>query len=243
MSPLCAPDTIQSALRDFLEDCRRRLGPVELRLHQHVIFFLELCINNYGHRNLAEADRARYERLFFAPAAEARDFFEIFGPERLLPELDFFSGAYLHEDVHVSDRVTEKSREVVSNLRDWLVRSGRIPAAVAEEQDRLARERASLSHRLRRLARLLSRQVISVDRASLEDADSIGCDDHAILRVEPGRVWLRVYRCGEPEEVGPIVLAVEVTSQLRAGWNLCGALARLRGRWHLVEVAYIYPRV
>lgn len=241
MGPLCAPAvTIQSALRDFLEERRRKLRPVDYRLYQHVIFFLELCINNYGHRNLAQAERDRYEKLFSAPASGA-DFFEIFGPELLLPELDFFTGAYLHEDVQVSDRVTEKSGGVVSDLRDWLVRSGRIPAAVAEEQDRRARARASLSHRLRRLARLLSRQVVSVDIASLEDADYVGCDDHPILRVEPGRVWLRVFRRAEPEELGPIVLPVEATSQLREGWNLCCALARLRGRWHLVEVAYVYP--
>jgi hypothetical protein len=243
MGPLCAPAvTIQSALRDFLEERGRELRPVDHRLYQHVIFFLQLCINNYGHRNLAEAERARYEMMFFAPEAGA-DFYEIFGPELLLPELDFFTGSYLHQDVQVSDRVTEKSRGVVSDLRAWLVRSGRVPAAVAEEQDRLARERASLSHRLRRLARLLSRQVVSVDHASLEDADYVGCDDHPILRVEPGRVWLRVYRCADPEEVGPIVLPIEATSQLREGWNLCGALARLRGRWHLVEVAYVYARV
>jgi hypothetical protein len=243
MGPLCAPAvTIQSALRDFLEDRRGRLGAVDYRLYQHVVFFLELCINNYGHRNLAEADRARFERLFFAPAGGA-DFFEIFGPELLLPELDFFTRSYLHEDVHVSDRVTEKSATVVSDLRDWLVRSGRIEAAVVEEQERLGLERARLSHRLKRLARLLSRQLVSVDLGSLEDRDYVGCDDHLILRVEPGRVWLRVYRCGEPDEVGPVVLPVGVTSYLREGWNLCGALGRLRGRWHLVEVAYIHPRV
>jgi hypothetical protein len=216
---------------------------VDFRLYQHVVFFLELCINNYGHRNLSDADRARYERLFFAPAPGAADFFEMFGPELLLPELDFFTRAYLHEDVHVSDRVTEKSAAVVSDLRDWLVRSGRIQAAVVAEQERRALERARLSHRLKRLARLLSRQVVSVDLDLLEDADYVACDDHPLLRVEPGRIWLRVYRRGEPDEVGPIVLPVDVTTHLREGWNLCGALGRLRGRWHLVEVAYVYPRV
>ena len=36
-------------------------------LDAHVVLFLELCINNHGHRNLDAESRARYERLYRLP--------------------------------------------------------------------------------------------------------------------------------------------------------------------------------
>ncbi|HLE72378.1 MAG TPA: hypothetical protein VJH87_22055, partial [Vicinamibacteria bacterium] len=65
MGPQIAPGaSIQNVLREFLEDRGRDLAPLEFRLYRHVVLFLELCINNYGHRNLDEENRERYERLY-----------------------------------------------------------------------------------------------------------------------------------------------------------------------------------
>ena len=58
--------SIQNVLRDFLEERGRDQSPSESRLYRHVVLFLELCINNYGHRNLDEESRERYERLYRA---------------------------------------------------------------------------------------------------------------------------------------------------------------------------------
>jgi hypothetical protein len=96
MGPQSTPGaSIQNVLREFLEDRGRDLAMPESRLYRHVILFLELCINNYGHRNLDEENRERYERLYRDFDSGGRDFFELFGPELLLPELDFFTGTFL----------------------------------------------------------------------------------------------------------------------------------------------------
>jgi len=233
--------SIQSVLRDFLEDRGRDLALPDSRLYRHVVLFLELCINNYGHRNLDEASRERYERLY-RDLNGGRDFFELFGPEQLLPELDFFTGTFLKKEVHTSEKVVRKAKDVVADLRRWLVDKGYLTSRALEEQAESLRTRARWKRRLRPLARQASRTLVSVDPSTLAEEDYVALDDHLIGRVEPGRVWLRVYRTAAAEEIGPVLLSEELTRHLRPGWTLCGALGRLRGRWHLVEISDIHPR-
>ncbi|MGH9320662.1 MAG: hypothetical protein ACRD3V_12355 [Vicinamibacteria bacterium] len=243
MSPRCAPGhTIDHVLREFLEDRGRNLTEENFRLYRHVIFFLELCIGNHGHRNLDEEDRARYESR--SPGLEGGfHFFELFGPELLLPELDFFTDTFLKREVLTSDKVVHRAKDVVRELREWLRMKGHVSAEALEVQDDRARHRAGLKLRLRRLTRLLEKRSVSVDPSCLPEEDYVALDDHLIGRLEPGRIWLRVHRNASPEEIGPIMIPLGVSRYLRAGWTLCCALGKLRGRWHLVELEEIYPRV
>ena len=243
MGPQIAPGaSIQSVLREFLEDRRRDLAPLEFRLYRHVVLFLELCINNYGHRNLDEENRERYERLYRDFDSGGRDFFELFGPELLLPELDFFTGTFLKREVHTSEKVVRKASDVVSELRLWLLKRGHVTAKALEDHEESLRARERLKRRLRPMARRVSRSLVSLDPSTLAEDDYVALDDHLVGRVEPGRVWLRVHRTAAPEEIGPIVLPEELTRHLRTGWTLCCSLGRLRGRWRFVELSEIHPR-
>ena len=243
MGPQIAPGaSIQSVLREFLEDRGRDLAPLEFRLYRHVVLFLELCINNYGHRNLDEENRERYERLYRDFDSGGRDFFELFGPELLLPELDFFTGTFLKREVHTSEKVVRKARDVVSELRLWLLKRGHVTAKALEDHEESLRARERLKRRLRPMARRVSRSLVSLDPSTLAEDDYVDLDDHLLGRVEPGRVWLRVHRTAAPEEIGPVVLPQELTRHLRTGWTLCCSLGRLRGRWRFVELSEIHPR-
>lgn len=245
MGPQDAPGTgtsIQNILRDFLEDRGRDMTLPDSRLYRHVVLFLELCINNYGHRNLDEVNRERYERLY-RDLDSGREFFELFGPELLLPELDFFTGTFLKKEVHTTEKVVRKAKDVVTELRQWLLGKGYLTPKALEQHEESMRVRARLKRRLQPLARRVSRTLVSVDPATLAADDYVTLDDHLIGRVEPGRVWLRVHRSAAPEEIGPVLLPQEFTRHLRTGWTLCCSLGRLRGRWRFVELSEIHPRV
>ena len=243
MGPQIAPGaSIQNVLREFLEDRGRDLAPLEFRLYRHVVLFLELCINNYGHRNLDEESRERYERLYRDFDSGGRDFFELFGPELLLPELEFFTGTFLKREVHTSEKVVRKAGDVVSELRLWLLKRGHVTAKALEDHEESLRARERLKRRLRPMARRVSRSLVSLDPSTLAEDDYVDLDDHLLGRVEPGRVWLRVHRTAAPEEIGPVVLPQELTRHLRTGWTLCCSLGRLRGRWRFVELSEIHPR-
>ncbi|HJS74212.1 MAG TPA: hypothetical protein VJ921_08000 [Vicinamibacteria bacterium] len=234
--------TIQSVLSEFLHDRCRILKPVELRLYGHVLLFLQLCINNYGHRNLDEESRAQYETLNRGLEGAGREFFELFGPELLLPELDFFTGVFLLTEVHTSDKVVRKAKEVVSELRLWLVARGYVSPEELLSSDEAVRTRERLKKRLRPLLRRFDRSLVTVDPSTLLEEDYVALDAHLVGRVEPGRVWLRVHRRAAPEEIGPIAVPGELTSHLRKGFALWCSLGRLRGRWRLLELSEVHPR-
>jgi hypothetical protein len=233
--------TIRQVLGEFLEDRKRRLSEEDFRLYCHVTFFLELCINNHGHRNLDQAERAYYEKLYSGAVGPGRHFFEIFGPEKLLPEMDFFTRAYLSTEVHTTDRVARRAPEVVSALRDWLLDSGKLSPTAIEEQSRRSRLRSKLKFRMRRLQRAIAERVVSVDASALSLEDYVPMDDHPITRIQPGKIWLRLYDGASSREVGPLTVSTAATEDLNVGWNLCCALGRVKGRWRIVELQEIYP--
>ena len=236
------PSTIREVLSEYLETRAATHAPREVSAYRRVLFFLELCINNYGHRNLPEDERALCEKHSRAPDCE-RHFFEVFGPEKLLPELDFFAEIYVRRNVFTSERIEKKASYVVDDLRRWLVERGYVTRGEVEVSKALARERNKLGPRARRAARLLAQSAVRVDPLFFADRDYIDTDDHPITRIGPGRFWLRVYRNAEPEDIGPLLAPEAATKSLRVGWNLSCALARVQGRWRIVGVDEVYPNL
>lgn len=239
-APLADP-SIRAALERFLEERRSTLPPDEVRLYRHVLFFLALCINNYGHRNLDLDERDLCEKHRFAAFGTERDFFEIFGPEKLLPELSFFSNRFLDRDVHTSRRVTDRAPDVVEDLEAWLVATGLVTSVAVQVERGRARRRATAALRCRRITRRLEKRVLSVDPTALAAADYVPEDHHIVIRTGPGKIWLRVYRSPVAEEIGPLLVPPETRRGLVEGARLRCALGRVRGRWHFVELSELLP--
>lgn len=237
--PLVAEPSIDSVLAEFVERRRQTLSEVEIRLYGHVILFLELCLNNYGHRNLDERERAFYEAHYHDGK---KLFFELFGPDKILAELDFFTSTFLAKDVHASERVIGLAPQVVADLRQWLVREQYVAAVEDEMAIIRQREHDTAKRGSRRICRLLRQTRVSVEAGSLTAEDYIQRDHHLVQRVAPSRIWFSVYRTAKSETVGPIWVPAAVSDALPVGWNVHCALGRLRGQWRFVEVEGIYPR-
>ncbi|HXV63903.1 MAG TPA: hypothetical protein VEK15_24595 [Vicinamibacteria bacterium] len=231
--------SIDAVLAEFVESRRPTLDESEIRLYRHVILLLELCLNNYGHRNLDARERAFYEARYHDGK---KLFFELFGPDKILAELDFFASTFLAKDVHTSERVYRLAPEVVADLRQWLVREQYVAAAEDEKAILRQREHDTAKRGSRRICRLLRRTRVSVEAESMMAEDYIPSDHHLVQRVAPSRIWFSVYRSAKSETVGPIWVPSLVSDALRVGWNVHCALGRLRGRWRFVEVEGIHPR-
>lgn len=231
--PLPRPHSIDQVLAAFAEEHSARLD-------RHVLFLLALCINNYGHRNLDLDERARFEKAYHE---EGKDFFELFGPDKLLPELQFFCTSYLASDVHTSERVVKRAPSLIEELRRWLVDGGWVsPQLLAEER---AREAARLRMRqsLGRLLSALVPSVLALDPGGLAEKDFVAHDHHPVARLSPRRVWLSVFPQGKPVTVGPILISERASKGLRPGWSIASALGRVRGRWRLAELTGVHPRI
>ncbi len=79
------------------------------------------------------------------------------------------------------------------------------------------------------------------DPDELEDADYHDFDHYTIEKVEPGELWLEVYTEKGKNTVGPITVPTEASALLQEGWDISCAIARIRGKWKIVEVANVYP--
>jgi len=236
------PATIRSALEEFARERQGELPSHQSRLVRRVLLFLALCINNYGHRNLGEEERDELERHFYAPGEAQRHFFEVFGPEKLLAELEFFHGSYLRTDVQTTEQVEKQAESVVADLRQWLVEKGYLdPAALAAEKVRAERSR-SKKHRAAKAKRELAKLVAEGPLPASDDG-FVPRDHHLIARIEPGKVWLRVYRGPTAERIGPIQVPVEISETLEVGWSVCAALRRDGLKWGFTDVSEIYPRL
>ena len=80
------------------------------------------------------------------------------------------------------------------------------------------------------------------DPDELDDADYHDFDHYTIEKVEPGKLWLEVYTEKGKSTVGPIAVPKEATALLHEGWDISCAIARIRGKWRIVEVANVYPQ-
>lgn len=238
MSP--SPHTIDTALRLFASERTPELRENDARLYRYVLFLLELCINNYGHRNLDPDERAFFERAYHR---ERKDFFELFGPEKLLPELSFFCSKYLDGDVLTSERVRKRAPMVVKELTSWLLDHGLVAREIYARERLREAARRRLRFRVGHLVGSLAPSVISVDPDGLESENFVAHDHHLVAQLAPRRLWLTVFPGGVPLRIGPILVPVSVSSGLRPSWTIAGSLGRVRGRWRFVDVVGIYPRV
>jgi hypothetical protein len=240
-SPSPVP-TIRRALEEFANERQGTLPAHQSRLVRRILLFLALCINNYGHRNLDEEERDELERHFHAPGEAQRHFFDVFGPEKLLAELDFFHGSYLKTEVQTTEKVEGEAPSVIADLRQWLVDKGYLDSAALTAEEARAKRRPSTMRRAAKARRALAALLVG-DAHPVRGDGSVPWDHHLITRIEPGKVWLRVYRGPKAECIGPMEVPMEVSESLEVGWSICAALRRDGLRWNFAEVSEIYPRL
>lgn len=76
-----------------------------------------------------------------------------------------------------------------------------------------------------------------IDRELTGDAVERAQDaarDLPVARVEPGQIWFE-------GGVGPIAVPRAASDMAQPGWSLFVTAARDGGRWHLLEVGFVYP--
>jgi hypothetical protein len=56
----------------------------------------------------------------------------------------------------------------------------------------------------------------------------------AIERVEPGALWFE-------GGIGPVSVSKKASDLAEVGWGVNIVLARLRGKWRIVELGFVYP--
>jgi hypothetical protein len=229
-----AQPSIQDVLDAFLADERSRLAPRTYRNYASVVELLAHCLNGYGYQSLDELDRKRWEQAYAAGDEEA--FCRLFGPDQVIGNLGEFLGYFMVRKVMAGQELLRAAGTVTTKLAQWLHDRGYVDERDYEEAAERGAEAARDLPRADQLGWMLHELA---QRAPDVDADAIpdkgwveGC--LPITGVEPGALWFE-------GGVGPVTVPPAASALAQVGWCVTITMARLRGRWQVLEVGNVYP--
>ncbi len=122
-----AQPTIDEVLTEFLAEQKERLSAKTLARYQEVIGLLTSSLNNYAYQALSQADADLFNRLYDAQGDEHREFCEIFGPDKILPNLGEFLGYFMVRKVIAGRELKRAAGTVTKALARWLAQKGYVP--------------------------------------------------------------------------------------------------------------------
>jgi len=241
--PLPAEPDIRRVLEEFLEEQRKRLAPRTLARYEAVLDLLRSHLNGYAHECLSAPEAARFERSYNAEGEEHREFCDLFGPDKIVENVDSFLGYFMIRKVIAGEDFLRAAGTVTKKLSKWLAAKRYVSLEAGGEATETSAAAARDLPRAERAAQILQEAAnrLAIDTAKLADDDYLEFDHFTIARVEPGRLWLEVLRDGRMREHGPIPAPEPATRWLRPGWIISCSLGRVRKSWRLLEVANVYP--
>lgn len=238
-----ADPNIDRAIEEFLEEQRTRLAPRTVAKYEAVLDLLRSHLNGYGHDSLSRQEAALFDRHYNAEGETHREFCQLFGPEKIVEELGSFLGYFMIRKVMCGEELKQAAGTVTKKLSKWLAVKGYI----SEEAGREGADRGAVAARelprAERAAQMLqdAGDRLGIDPTEVADEDYLEFDHYTFARVEPGRLWLEVWQGAKSRPLGPIPVPRPATELLREGWEVSCSLARVRGTWHMFEVANVYP--
>ena len=118
--PQPAEPNIRRVLEEFLEEQRARLAPRTLAKYESVLDLLRSHLDGYAHECLSAREAARFERSYNAEGEEHREFCELFGPEKIVENLDGFLGYFMIRKVLAGEDLLRAAGTVTKKLSKWL---------------------------------------------------------------------------------------------------------------------------
>lgn len=242
--PRIADPTIEQALEEFLAEQSKKLKPKSASGYRDVLQLFKDCMNGYAYQGLAKTEAALFDRYYNAKGKGHKEFCQVFGPEKIPENTGEFLGYFMVRKVMAGGDFKRLAGTVIKKLSKWLAEK----EYISEEDASLGAEDGASAARdlpkAEKAGNILyeSSEHVDFDPDELEDDDYHDFDHYTIEKVEPGKLWLEVYTEKGKSAVGPIAVPKEATELLQKGWDISCAMARIRGKWKIVEVANVYPR-
>ena len=241
--PRIAEPTIEQALEEFLSVMQKKLKPKTVSGYRDVIQLFKDCMNSYAYQSLSKAESALFEKHYNAEGQEHKEFCQLFGPDKIAENTGEFLGYFLIRKVMAGGDFKRLAGTVIKKLSKWLAEKAYIleeDAAMCEEEGAAAARDLPKAEKAGNIL-YESAELVGIDPEELNDDDYHDFDHYTIEKIEPGKLWLEVYTEKGKNIVGPIAAPKEATGLLRAGWDISCAIARVRGKWKIIEVANVYP--
>jgi hypothetical protein len=232
-----ADPTINQVLDDFLLVQRGRLSESSVRRYEEVIGYFRSCMDGYGHQWLSDEEGELFEREY-GRNEEAGSFCNLFGPEKILENLDEFLGWFLVRKTMASKATLQATPSVLRKLLEWLVERGHVAGDAADGSAELLDEAGSLA-KAEELSSHLHQLLEEGPLDSLTENQDWENEMAVITRVERKTIWL------ENEETGyevPLDVPEGVAKLAEPGWRISALhLGHTSKGWHLLEMGNVYP--
>jgi hypothetical protein len=242
--PRIAEPTIEQALEEFLAEQLKKLKPKTASGYRDVIQLFKDCMNGYAYQSLSKAETALFDKYYNAGGKEHKEFCQLFGPDKIAENMGEFLGYFMVRKVMAGGDFKRLAGTVIKKLSKWLVEKGHISGEDAAMEEAEGAAAARDLPKAEKAGNILyeSAEHLNFDPDELDDADYHDFDHYTIEKVEAGKLWLEVYDDKGKSTVGPIAVPREATELLRTGWDISCAIARIRGKWRIIEVANVYPQ-
>jgi len=242
--PKIADPSIEQVLEEFLSEQSKKLKTKTVSGYRDVIQLFEDCMNGYAYQGLSEAEEALFDKYYNAEGIEHKEFCQLFGPEKIPENTGEFLGYFMIQKVMAGGDFKRLAGTVIKKLSKWLAEK----AYISEEDAAMGTEEGATAARdlpkAEKAGDILYKaaEAVDFDPDELDDADYHDFDHYTIEKVEPGKLWLEVYDKKGKSAVGPIAVPKKATILLQKGWDISCTIARIRGKWRIVEFANVYPQ-
>lgn len=234
--PQPAEKTIETVLKEFLKEQRKRLKPSTLRKYESIIYLFQSYLDGYASQYLDKQEEVLFDRFYNAKGNEHREFCQIFGPEKISNSIHEFLDYFMIRKVMCGKELMQAAGTVTKKLGKWLVEKGYIDSESAEE---LVSSGATASKELpaaRELIRMLNDYI---DRTAFDIDCEDEIEDHfQIEDVEPGKLRLSSM-IGDDEITVPVPRNISKAS--RVGWSISGVVGKTQKGWRFLETWNVYP--
>jgi hypothetical protein len=231
--------SIRDALSRFLADTgegnRRSMSSPFM-----VIDLFGKYLDEYGHEDLNEFERARFDSEW----AKDNRFCDIFGSDHIEPfHINTFLSTFVIRKVMGTKGLRKACGPVMEKLASWLLEKEHWEGETMRYYRELVGDGAGgdLAD-CDEFAGALNEYVEKHRADDVEDdldEDNYFNDQFTIKKVVPGKVVFEALLDGEEDIV--ISLPKSVTSKAKSGWSVTMEVARIKGKWGILGVGNVYP--
>lgn len=228
--------TIAEVLAEFLTEQQQRLSPRTFKGYRDVVELFQHSLNGYAYQSLDKSDARLFDRHYNAKGSAHREYCEVFGPERILPETGPFLGYFMVRKVRAGRDLLRTAGAVTKKLAVWLGEKG---YATAEEAGDAGERAAEAARELPAARDLLERlQAYTEEQAPRGEVGDEVEGYLRIIRIAAGALWLED-ALGGPA-IGPVSLPAGLCRRCKRGWTIAGMFGKVGGRWRLLEAWNVY---
>ena len=227
--------TVDQVLQQFLDESATGKAASD-QPRQDAISLLKGSLNAYAYLNLLRDDRSAFDE-YSSFDGERKTFCQIFGPDKIAPNIRSFATTYLICQNNMNPARLERLAKITEQLCKWLVAKNFATADDMTVAIGWAGRGVKDLPRAAKAMGLLAKDCEQFGGKEAKRDKRLGTS--TISRIESHRIWLQPDH-GKP--VGPIALSPKIIEHLDPDWEIDCSVRQIGKNWRITSIGNIYPQ-